>query len=105
MTTVVGPAVAAVTQQPTELIKSALQDFQSSLTAQQKVEFFGTSHGALPDTNAFLIFTAQVDCSNQRRASRCLASRMQGTLETVERFSKVVDTFVSSSPSISMFRS
>ncbi len=105
MATAIGPPVAAVAQQPTDPINIALQDFQNSLSAKQKAEFFASSQGAVPDTNAVLIFTAQVDCSSQRRASRCLASRMQGTLESVERFSKVVDTFVSSKPSIGTLNS
>ena len=87
-------------QQPTDPINAALQEFQNSLSAEQKAEFFAANSGASPDTNAVLVFTAQIDCSNQRRASRCLASRMQGTLESVEQFSKVVDTLVSSNPSI-----
>ena len=105
MATAIGPAVTTVPPQPTDPINVALQGFQNSLSAQQKTDFFASSQGAIPDTNAVLIFTAQVDCSSQRRASRCLASRMQGTLDSVERFSKVVDTFVSSNPSIGTLKS
>ena len=105
MATAISPSVTTAPQQPTEPINAALQGFQNGLSAQQKAEFFASSQGAIPDTNAVLVFTAQVDCSSQRRASRCLASRMQGTLESVERFSKVVDTFVSSNPSIGTLNS
>jgi len=51
-----------------------------------------------PETNAVLLFTAQVDQANASRRSRCVASRIHGFLGYVLQFSGVVDTFVSSNP-------
>ena len=53
-----------------------------------------------PDAIAVLQFTADIDSSNARRESRCVASRLQNTLQSVQQFTTIVDTFVSSNPTV-----
>jgi hypothetical protein len=46
-----------------------------------------------------LVFTAQLDSSQQRRG-RSIATRLHSVLQSVREFSAVVDTFISSNPEI-----
>lgn len=87
-------------QQPTDQLAGALQDFQDSLTARQNNDYVANYSGTTSRSNAVAAFIAHIDLSNQRRTFRCLASCMQGTLQSVEHFSKVVDTFAPSRPPI-----
>lgn len=83
----------------THSLATALTEFQASLTPEQKDHLLALSTQSAPDANAVLVFTAQVDRTNQRRKSRCVASRLQNTLQFIQQFSGVVDTFVSADPS------
>ena len=47
-----------------------------------------------------MIFTAQLDRDNQLRKGRGIASRLYSILQSMQTFSTVVDTFVSSHPEI-----
>lgn len=87
-------------QRPTDQLVGAIHDFQDSLTARQNADFFADHSSITSKSNAVAVFLAHIDLSNQRRTFRCLASSMQGTLQSVEHFSKVVDTFVPSRPPI-----
>ena len=87
-------------QRPTDQLVGAIQDFQDSLTARQNADFFADHSSITSKSNAVAVFVAHIDLSNQRRTFRCLASCIQGTLQSVEHFSKVVDTFVPSRPPI-----
>jgi hypothetical protein len=55
---------------------------------------------AVPDAAAVITFTKEIDDENAKRRSRCVASRLCGILESVQQFSSIVDTFVSSHPEI-----
>ena len=87
-------------QRPTDQLVGAIQDFQDSLTARQNADFFADHSSITSKSNAVAVFIAHIDLSNQRRTFRCLASSMQGTLQSVESFSKVVDSFSPSRPPI-----
>ena len=52
----------------------ALEDFQESLNASQKLELLKLK--ALPDAAAVVTFTAEVDRQNAKRKGRCFASRL-----------------------------
>lgn len=83
----------------THSLAAALSEFQDSLTPPQKAQLLALSTHSAPDANAVLVFTAEVDRTSQRRKSRCVASRLQNTLQFIQQFSGVVDTFVSADPS------
>ena len=82
----------------TDPLVAALSDFQDSLSVEQKAKLLAID--SAPDALAVLQFTAEIDSSNARRKSRCVASRLQNTLQSVQQFTTVVDTFVSSNPSV-----
>lgn len=77
-----------------ELIR-ALHDYEASLSDQQKVQL--RSEG-LPDATAVARLTNIIDeqCNENRR--RCMGPRISLFLESIQQFSTVVDTFVSSHP-------
>ena len=82
----------------TDPLVAALNDFQDALSVEQKAKLLTID--TAPDAIAVLQFTADIDRSNARRRSRCVASRLQNTLQSVQQFTTIVDTFVSSNPSI-----
>lgn len=56
---------------------------------------------AVPDATAIIAFTTQLDNENSKRGSRCFATRLLTFLQSIQQFTVVVDTFVSSNPAIS----
>lgn len=83
---------------PTLSLTQALQDFESGLSAAQKQQY--SSNCVQPRPSSVLTFVAQIDSENNGRARRCFAPRLYSFLESTEQFARVVDTFVSSNPTI-----
>ena len=81
-------------QQTTDPIITAIDEFQDALNPTQKAELLAIHGAAAPDAQTVLTFTAEVDRTNQRRESCCVASRLHGTLQSVQQFTDVVGTFV-----------
>lgn len=54
---------------------------------------------SIPDADAVLVFTAQLDAS-QHRKGRSIATRLHPVLQSVRDFSAIIDTFVSSNPGV-----
>jgi hypothetical protein len=54
----------------------------------------------VPDPAAVFILTAEIDSENAKRRSQCVGIRIFSFLESVQQFSGIVDTFVSSNPAI-----
>ncbi|KAI3327718.1 hypothetical protein HD806DRAFT_531057 [Xylariaceae sp. AK1471] len=79
-------------------LQDALNDFQSILTEDDIRELHKVK--TLPDTDAVLIFTAQLDLRNRTRTGRSVASRLYSVLQSVRDFCSVVNSFVSSHPEI-----
>ena len=79
-------------------LQVALREFQNVLTPDQRVQLLALN--TTPDAAAVIDFTAKVDEENANRSSRCVASRLCGVLQSVQQFSSVVETFVSSHPEI-----
>lgn len=87
-------------QQVIDPIATAINDFQEVLNPTQKAELLAIHGATSPDAHVILAFTAEVDRSYQRRNSRCVASRLHGTLQSVQQFTGVVGTFVASNPAL-----
>ena len=87
-------------QQAIDPIVNAVKDFQNALSPTQQAELLAIHGASPPDVTAVLAFTAEVDRTTQRRNSRCVASRLHGTLQSVQQFTDIVGTFVSSNPAI-----
>lgn len=79
-------------------LQHALREFQDTLNPENLSRLRLVN--AKPDAAAVISFTAQLDDANAQRRSRCVASRLFTILESVQQFSGIVETFVSSNPSI-----
>ena len=79
-------------------LHAALQSFQAALTPEENDQL--RAYNESPDANAVIKFIVEVDRANEKRRSRCISSRLFNFLESVQQFSAVVDTFVSSHPSV-----
>jgi len=79
-------------------LKTALDNFEAVLTPEQKNRLQGVA--AVPDAPAIIAFTTQLDNENAKRGSRCVATRLLTFLQSIQQFTTVVDTFVSSNPAI-----
>ncbi len=82
---------------PLSQLKEAVDDFQRILTEDQRTALKNIK--SIPDADAVLVFTAQLD-SSQHRRGRSIATRLHSVLQSVREFSAVIDTFVSSNPEI-----
>lgn len=83
--------------QAAKQLNEAVDDFQRILTDDQRTALKNIK--SIPDADAVLVFTAQLDSTQQRRG-RSIATRLHSVLESVREFSAVIDTFVSSNPEI-----
>jgi hypothetical protein len=82
---------------PAKLLNDAIDDFKRILTEDQRTTLQNIQ--AIPDADAVLVFTAQLD-SSQHRRGRSIATRLHPVLQSVREFSAVIDTFVSSNPEV-----
>lgn len=82
----------------TNTLNDALQSFKDSSDVEQKTKLQAIK--AIPDAQAVSEFTYQLDEENAKRKSRCVAARVSPLLESIQQFSGIVDTFVSSHPSV-----
>ena len=83
--------------QPAIALNVALRDFEAILTDDEKARF---ATSVAPDANTAIKLALEIDHENASRRSRCLGTRLMKFLESVQQFSDVVGTFVSSSPQI-----
>lgn len=83
---------------PRKSLEDALDAFQAILTDDQRQKLNGI--GAIRDPDTVMILTAQLDRENQLRKGSGIACRLASVLQSVQSFSAVVDTFVSSRPEI-----
>lgn len=79
-------------------LDDAVRGFQTILTDDQRRQL--QSIKTVPDTDAVLVFTAQLDAQNTKRKGRSIATRLYTFLQCSRDFSAVLDTFVSSNPQI-----
>ena len=88
----------AASSGPPESLETAIKEFQSILTEGQRRKL--ANIGTVRDAETVIIFTAQLDRENQLKRGRGIASRLYTVLQSVQAFSTVVETFVSSHPEI-----
>ncbi|KAK8143495.1 hypothetical protein G3M48_007169 [Beauveria asiatica] len=83
---------------PQASLQSAIKEFQSILTDEQrhKLRIIGT----IRDAQSVMIFTAQLEHENRSAGRPGVSSRLSTVLQSVQAFSGVVGTFVSSHPEI-----
>lgn len=81
-------------------LQYAPEAFRTALSDDQKKELDALN--ITPDAAVVMGFTTTLDQKNAERRSRCVATRVHTVLESVQRFSAVVDTFVLSNPKIAL---
>lgn len=82
---------------PTTSLQQALSAFEACLTDEQRRQLH--SQPVTSSTENVVAFAQQIDADNLS-ARRCVAPRLITLLEATKQFSDIVDTFVSSNPSI-----
>lgn len=83
---------------PEKQLNEAVVDFQGALTEEQRSALRQIKD--IPDADAVLVFTAQLDSNQRQRRGRSIGTRLHSVLQSVREFSAVIDTFVSSNPEI-----
>lgn len=76
-------------------LSQALSDYETILSDEERKQLH--SQG-LPDAMAAINFTTLIDTECSRRRIKCMGPRLITFLESIQQFSQVVDTFVSSYP-------
>lgn len=79
-------------------LRDAIDSFRTALTPSQKTELEHIK--SVPDADAVLVFTAQLDQSRSGVKGQSIGSRLCTILQAVRDFSDVLDTYVSSHPEI-----
>jgi hypothetical protein len=83
---------------PTATLAQELSTFENALDDRQKREY--QKQSSKPDADAVIAFVSQLDRQSSGRAGQCVASRLFTFLNATQQFSGVVDTFVSSTPTL-----
>lgn len=79
-------------------LQQAIREFEGALSPDQNKQLQAIK--AVPDEAAVITLTAQLDEKNAQRRTSCVASRLYTLLQSVQQFTTIVDTFVSSHPNI-----
>ncbi|KAJ6118426.1 hypothetical protein N7471_013893 [Penicillium samsonianum] len=91
------PRAGAQGADPTQSLNAALENFQNTLTEEQKREFQKST--TTPDIASVIEFVAEIDARNSRMRTP-MAPRLCTFLDAAQQFTGIVDTFVSSNPII-----
>lgn len=81
-----------------QTLKDAVSNFQRVLSDEERHELQKMS--TIPNADAILVFTAELDSANRKRKGESFASRLHSILSSVGNFCNIVDTYVSSNPEI-----
>ncbi len=85
------------TSSPGVTLVQALNDYETILSDDARIQLH--SQGT-PDVMAALNLATTIDAKNTSHRRQCIGPRLITFLESVQQFSSVVDTFVSSHPDI-----
>ncbi|KAF6787047.1 ankyrin repeat-containing protein [Colletotrichum sojae] len=92
------PSSATSPIPPTKELEDAVNEFRKVLTDDQRSELQKLK--TIPDADAVLVFTAQLDRSTTQRNCPNKGTRLISILQFVRESSVIIDTFVSSHPEI-----
>ncbi|KAH7311613.1 hypothetical protein B0I35DRAFT_514361 [Stachybotrys elegans] len=98
----VGASASSQTIGPVGVLQNAIQDFQNGLSPEHRDRLRAAcDSGAAPNAQDVAVFTANLDRAiSEKKKGRSIASRLYAVLKSVQEFSGIVDTFVSSNPTI-----
>ena len=82
---------------PGVTLVQALNDYEAILSDEARVQLH--SQG-VPDVMAALNLATTIDAKNTSHRRQCMGPRLITFLESVQQFSSIIDTFVSSHPDI-----
>ena len=89
--------VQAKAPDPELALVAALKEYEKVLTVADKQQLHAQTS---LDVDSAVKFTALVDSQSGGRRAQCMGPRLMMFLESVQQFSQVVDTFVSSHPEV-----
>ncbi|KAF4873482.1 Ankyrin repeat and KH domain-containing protein 1 [Colletotrichum siamense] len=94
------PKSSSATSQvsPTKGLQDAVSEFRKTLNDDQRSDLDKLK--GIPDADAALVFTAQLDWSTTQRNSPNKGTRLISVLQYVRDSSVIIDTFISSHPEI-----
>lgn len=94
------PKSSSATSQvtPTKGLQDAVSEFRKTLNDDQRSDLDKLK--GVPDADAALVFTAQLDWSTTQRDSPSKGTQLISVLQYVRDSSVIIDTFVSSHPEI-----
>ena len=87
----------AASLKPEVRLAQALHDYEIILTDDEKTQF---RNGGVPKADDAINLTTKIDDESKDGRLRCMGPRFITFLESVQEFSSIVDTFVSSHPEI-----
>ena len=70
--------------------------FKDALTPHQRARL--QAYQVFPGPDTVMKLTAEVDAQQAQSRQRCVGTRLQYFLDSIQQFSSVVDAFVSSNP-------
>ncbi|CZR49525.1 uncharacterized protein FPRO_15884 [Fusarium proliferatum ET1] len=91
-------ATSSIPKRGDQILQNAIDSFRTVLTPEQLAEF--DCIRSVPETDAVLVFTAELDLRRQNKKGKSIASRLFPLLQAVHSFTAIIDTFVSSNPTI-----
>ncbi|KAG4259266.1 hypothetical protein FPRO03_12942 [Fusarium proliferatum] len=91
-------ATSSIPKRGDQILQNAIDSFRTVLTPEQLAEFDCIQ--SVPETDAVLVFTAELDLRRQNKKGKSIASRLFPVLQAVHSFTAIIDTFVSSNPTI-----
>ncbi|SCV61351.1 uncharacterized protein FFFS_15920 [Fusarium fujikuroi] len=91
-------AVTAVPINGDKSLQNAIDSLQTVLTPDQLAEFENIQ--PVTDTDAVLVSTTVLNLQRRSQKGRSIASHLFPVLQAVRSFTSVVDTFISSNPTI-----
>ncbi|KAI1060020.1 hypothetical protein LB506_012623 [Fusarium annulatum] len=89
---------SSVPKKGDQILQNAISSFRTVLTPEQLAEFDCIE--SVPETDAVLVFTAELDLRRQNKKGKSIASRLFPVLQAVHSFTSIIDTFISSNPTI-----
>jgi hypothetical protein len=87
-------------ESPEKVLEVAIREFETVLPQDKLALLQDMKRDAVPDADAVMVLTAQLDAASRSRRGRSIASRLHSVLQSVREFSAAIDTFVSSNPEI-----
>ncbi|KAH7171285.1 hypothetical protein EDB81DRAFT_851905 [Dactylonectria macrodidyma] len=91
------PVVAIGHTDSVKELEATLARFQQLLTDNDRKTLDGLD-GSSYDTQSIITFTASLDGLDPNRRGKSIATRLSSFLQTIQQFSPIVDTMVSSNP-------